>query len=160
MTGRRTRDREPSKDRTGLGPRLTPRQARGSSSCPEPSGPREGSVRADEDRERAQFESRILEVLESFEVDGLNHGAQLPRGQWPLHRIPALFWSSSRTARIVFKANQTTSPAQARRPRAVTRAPALWTTAYPWRTIGIGLAQRGETGVGTRAFTTVAQVSN
>ena len=39
MTGRRTRDREPSKelDGTGLGPRLTPRQARGSSSCPEPS---------------------------------------------------------------------------------------------------------------------------
>ena len=40
--------------------------------------------------------------------------------------------------------DQTTSPGQARRPRAVTRAPALWTTAYPWRTIGIGLAQRGK----------------
>jgi hypothetical protein len=50
-----------------------------------------GSVRADEDRERAQFESRILEVLESFEVDGLNHGAQLPRGQRPLHSLPASF---------------------------------------------------------------------
>ena len=50
-----------------------------------------GRVRADEDRERAQLESRILEVLESFEVDGLDHGAQLPRGQWPLHSLPASF---------------------------------------------------------------------
>src|SRR5208282_3544347 len=48
-------------------------------------------VRADEDRERAQFESRILEVLESFEEGGLDHDAQLPRGQWPLHSLPASF---------------------------------------------------------------------
>jgi len=44
-----------------------------------------GCVRADEDRERAQFESRFLEVLESFEVDGFNHGEQFSMGQWPLH---------------------------------------------------------------------------
>jgi hypothetical protein len=40
------------------------------------------------------------------------------------------------------------------------RLTALWTTAYPWRTIGIGPAQRGEAGVGKRIFTTVAQVSS
>jgi hypothetical protein len=35
---------------------------------------------------------------------------------------------------------------------------ALWTTAYPWRTIGFGPAQKGEARVGTRIVTTVAQV--
>src|SRR5208282_118518 len=50
-----------------------------------------GSIRADEDRERSQFESRILEVLESFEVDGFDHDAQLPEGQWPVHSFPASF---------------------------------------------------------------------
>src|SRR5271157_736357 len=71
-----------------------------------------------------------------------------------------MFVCSSKEFVRRFKADQSTSPAQAHRARAGTRAPALWTTAYPWRTIGIGLAQRGEAGVGTRTFTTVAQVSN
>ena len=47
-----------------------------------------GSIRADEDRERAQFESRILEVLESFEVDGLDHDAQLPEGSMATSLAP------------------------------------------------------------------------